>query len=240
MTPYFHNPSLQKSIDRAALIAFDLNGLIIDDEPVQYDSVNLALEPLDLHITEEYWIGHCVGKRADEYFAAILREHGISGGTSSISRLVRDKNRLYHELITSRVHALARPGVLELIDYLSYNKPVHLALCTSAHPDEIETILGKQGLGLKERFSYVISGLDVTRSKPDSETYHTLTAVSSYNPASCLVFEDSGLGVQSAVGAGMACIAVPNRYTLHQSFDGALFIIDNMTTNAGILEQTRR
>jgi beta-phosphoglucomutase len=235
---YFENGFLQKAVDRAKIVAFDMNGLIVDDEPVQYESVNRALHSTGLHITENYWIEHCVGKRADEYFTAILEEGGSNSTPAIISRLVAEKNRLYRELVVKKVHDLIRPGVPEFIDYLTEVKRTPLALCTSAHPSEIDAILGKGGLNLKGRFAHLLSGLDVTKSKPDPETYRALAVVAGCDPASCLVFEDSGLGVQAAVEAGMVCIAVPNRFTAHHQFNGAFAVIETLNPDAGLVETT--
>jgi HAD superfamily hydrolase (TIGR01509 family) len=236
---YFENNLLQRALDHAKIVALDMNGLIVDDEQVQLESVNRALLNTGLRLSEEYWIDRCVGKRADEYFTEILRERACSFSDSVVSRLVAEKNRLYRDLIVKRVHDLTRPGVVAFIDYLVQAKHTPLALCTSAHPQEIESILGEKGLKLKDRFSHILSGLDVTKSKPDPETYRTLAAVTDCDPADCLVFEDSGLGVTSAVEAGMVCIAVPNRFTLHHHFDGAFAIIESLRCSTGTIVHNR-
>ena len=115
---------------------------------------------------------------------------------------------------------------------------MHLWL--SAHPHiRRKSILGKRGLRLERRFSYILSGLDVVKSKPDPETYRALAAVTGCDPSACLVFEDSGLGVRSAVSAGMVCIAVPNRFTIHHRFDGALAVIDSLCPGAGTISRKR-
>lgn len=239
-TPYFLDRKLQAAIEKADLVVFDMNGLIIDDESVQFDSVNRAMEDLRISISVTYWIEKCVGKRADEYFCDILKEHKKNFAFSDISLLVELKNKLYHDAIAKRVDELIRPGVQELIDYLSADNPRPLALCTSAHPEEIETILGESGLGLKGRFTYIVSGRDVAKSKPDPEMYVKLAAIAGIVPSACLVFEDSGLGVRAAAGAGMPCIAVPNRFTEHQDFRSAFCTIDSLRQNAHAYETNCR
>jgi HAD superfamily hydrolase (TIGR01509 family) len=235
---YFENVSLQRAVDQAKIVAFDMNGLIVDDEPVQHESVNRALRSTGFHITENYWIERCVGKRADEYFTAILEEGGLNSKPAIVSGFVAEKNRLYRELVVKKVHDLVRPGVPEFIDYLTEVRRTPLALCTSAHPAEIDAILGRGGLNLKERFTHLLSGLDVTKSKPDPETYRALAVVAGCDPASCLVFEDSGLGVQAAVDAGTVCIAVPNRFTAHHQFNGAFAVIETLNPDAGFVTNT--
>ena len=137
---YFENSRLQHALDTASIIALDMNGLIVDDEPVQLESVVRALSTSGIRISEEYWTERCVGKRADEYFSQILREHGETFSDDIVSRLVADKNRLYRDLIVKRVHDLIRPGVYDFVDYIVQEKHAPLALCTSAHPQEIDSI----------------------------------------------------------------------------------------------------
>ena len=238
--PYFTDRKLQDAIENAALVVFDMNGLIIDDERVQFESVNRAMEDIGISITETYWIQRCVGKRADEYFKEILQKHDKKFTPTDLSLLVTSKNKHYHEAIVKQVDELVRPGVRELIAYLSEKNPKQLALCTSAHPDEIETILGESGLGLKSLFACIVSGSDVEKSKPDPEIYMKVAATSGCSPSACLVFEDSGIGVQSAAAAGMSCIAIPNRFTEHQDFTHANCIIDSLRKNAKEFSIIRR
>jgi HAD superfamily hydrolase (TIGR01509 family) len=230
--PYFTDTFLQTALDRATLVIFDMNGLIIDDEQLQFESVNHALDGLGISIDESYWTNNCVGSRADEFLKIILQKHHMSDDASMISRLISSKNNRYHEIVSGQIIPLIRPGVTELITYLSEEVIKQMALATSAHPDEIETILGEHGLDLVHCFSVIVSGSDVERSKPDPEIYTKLSTISGHSAETCLVFEDSGIGVQSAVAAGMQCIAMPNRFTAAQDFSGAICCIDSLRKNA--------
>lgn len=260
--PYFKNRALQSMFDRARLIIFDMNGLIIDDEALQLHSVNLALEPFGITVSERYWIEHCVGKRADEYFTSLLKGPGGmevlhlneapnnadrdkppikrlplkrpegAQAPADIREVVAAKNRFYHLLIAGEVKNLIRPGVLELFTYLSNRIDQKVALATSAHPAEIETILGEGGLRLKHRFHFIVSGIEVEKSKPDPQIYTRLLRLTGVTPGQCLVLEDSGIGVAAARMADMVCIAIPNRFTQKQDFSGAAYILDNLTRDA--------
>jgi len=231
---YFKNSLLHAAMNGASLVILDMNGLIVDDEELQFKSVNTALEPFGIRISEQYWIQSCVGKRADEYFRVIMTKHRI-GGPYSIDALVKKKNTVYHKSIKSSVTTVVRPGITDFIDYVSCNSRLTLALATSALPEEVETILGSEGLNLLERFIFTATGMDVQKSKPDPEIYKYLARKSGISSERCLVFEDSGIGVTAASNAGIKCIAVPNRFTAGQDFGTALCIIDNMTRNADFI-----
>lgn len=227
-------------LDGCHLAVFDMNGLIVDDEEVQLESVNQVLSRLGLTIGEEYWIRNCVGSRAGEYFTRILEERGVDPGSVEVEELVAEKNARYHALVATRAPDLARPGVVELIEHLHCDTRRGLALATSANPEEIDSILGPGGLDLKSRFTWTVHGEEVHAGKPDPAVYLLVSEKSGVTPDRCLVFEDSGVGADSAAAAGMACIAAPNRFTRGQDFSGARYLVDNLTTEARVLGIPRR
>jgi beta-phosphoglucomutase-like phosphatase (HAD superfamily) len=231
---YFTNNFLNKTLKKSSLVILDMNGLIVDDEELQFKSVNKTLEKLNIEITEEYWIECCVGKRADEYFRTILELRGITAYVS-IDELVEKKNTTYRGLIQSCVKKLTRPGVIEFVEYVRLHPRLKLVLSTSALPDEVDTILGAEGLRILHRFSYIATGQDVKKSKPDPEIYRFLSRKTGIPPDRCLVFEDSNTGVSAASNTGMNSIAVPNRYTAGQDFSKALCVIDSLRKNAVFL-----
>ncbi len=238
-TFYFKNQLLDRPLKSAQLVIFDMNGLLIDDESVQLESFNRVLDSFNIYIDEEYWIKECVGKNAHIIMKCVLQYQKIVSNSEVIADLVNKKNRLYSELISHSVQTLVRPGVLEIIEYLTKSQYHTLALATSALPQEIESIVGKKGLDLKHKFTYILNGLDVTKSKPDPEIFKRISELSGIAQKDCLVFEDSGFGILASYKANIPCIAVPNRYTQHQDFCHALFVIDNLTRTAQVIPYTR-
>lgn len=59
----------------------------------------------------------------------------------------------------------------------------------------------------------IVCGEDIRRGKTDPETYIRLAADARVEPGEILSFENPGIGVTSAAGASIPCIAVPNRFT---------------------------
>lgn len=239
-TPYFSNSSLDALLLRAGMVLFDMNGLIVDDEPLQLEAMNSVLGPFGVSLSEEYWARYCVGKRSEDFTKKVLSENGIPQSRNMAYDLVKKKNEQYRVLILKDINSAARPGVLELISHLSRVTRQTLALATTASELEVETILGERGLNIKDRFHYIASVSHVTRSKPDPEIYNRLSRLSRTQPADCLVFEDSGPGVLAASRAGMTCIAVPNRFTMRQEFTDAAFIVNDLTRNARVLYNNSR
>ena len=83
-----------------------------------------------------------------------------------------------------------------------------LAITSSAVRSSIEAILIR--LGLRDAFSLIVDGSEVTNGKPDPEAYRVTARKLGVAPAQCLVLEDSHVGVLAAKRAGMFCVAIPN------------------------------
>lgn len=233
---YFIDDTLEGLLQKARCVIFDMNGLIVDDEPLQLDAMNRVLEPFGIRLNEEYWIKRCAGTKSEEFTKRILEENKIKFSGSTVSGLIQKKNDQYRAHISKNIKALTRPGVIELVSHIHEDSYQTLALATTASEIEMEAILGNKGLNIRNFFRYIASGSDVARSKPDPEIYSYISGLSHIEPAECLVFEDSGPGLLAATRAGMPCIAVPNRFTAGQDLGGAAFVVRDLTSNAQILQ----
>ena len=228
---YFQTAYLEKLLVESDVVTFDLNGLIIDDEPIQLKATNAALSPLEIQIDEAYWIANCVGRKPKQFLSRLLHENSIA---FPINALIQKKDRNYSRLIIGCVHTVTREGILDLIKYLNRDLHKQVAIATSTTSEGVHLILGNQGLNLEDQFDFIICGDQVTHSKPDPEIYDQ---VKGYFGEDCnyLVFEDSQAGVISASDAQMKCVAVPNKYTANQDFSRAPVVIQNLSAQANII-----
>ena len=95
-------------------------------------------------------------------------------------------------------------------------------------------MLDDKKLKINHYFELVITGDDVTKAKPDPEIYNEIRRRLGVN-LRYTALEDSSPGVNSAKAAGMACIAVPNRFTASQNFSHADIVITSLARDAEIL-----
>ncbi len=240
MLDYFNNRLIQNFINLSSVFVFDLNGLIIDDESLQLHAVNLSLKNkgLNIKIDEEYWIIKCVGNRADKYFKEILKENNLELKEEIINELVNIKNAFYKDLLKENLKKIIRDGILDFLEYLKTNKSgkKHIVLATSALKDETDSIIGDGGLKIKKYFDLILTGSDITKSKPDPEIYNLITKLLNIAPSKGVVFEDSLSGVYAAKTAGYKVIAVPNRFTINQDLSLADITISGFKKDATILK----
>ena len=64
-------------------------------------------------------------------------------------------------------------------------------------------------LNLLDRFEALVCAGEYAKSKPDPEGYLLAAEKLRVDPKSCLVFEDTNMGIQAAAAAGMAYVKIP-------------------------------
>jgi beta-phosphoglucomutase family hydrolase len=114
------------------------------------------------------------------------------------------KEALYREIVKERgIEPL--PGVREFLQTLKESE-IPCAIASSTHRENIITTLDV--LGLDDFFSFIVSGEDVQRGKPDPEVFLTAAGRLEVAPADAIVFEDALVGIAAAKAAGMRVVAV--------------------------------
>lgn len=101
----------------------------------------------------------------------------------------------------------AKPGLHELLDWLRANG-IPRAVASSSRRVSVEGHL--RTAGLLEAFDAVITGDDVTRSKPDPEIFWKAAAAMDAPPERTLVLEDSPNGVRAGAAGGFVTVMVPD------------------------------
>jgi beta-phosphoglucomutase-like phosphatase (HAD superfamily) len=104
---------------------------------------------------------------------------------------------------------------------------------------QVDQILA--ALNLTGAFEYIAGREDVEKPKPDPEIYLLVAEKLATAPADCLVIEDSFVGVQAALAAGMRCIAVPTPMTHSAIHAGKIldnqWIVDDPAQLTGVVQQ---
>jgi HAD superfamily hydrolase (TIGR01509 family) len=196
-----------------AAVLFDMDGLLIDTEPIWF-----AVETEILDEVGARWLSddHAtllgsslpvasafISERAtaDVSPAGIARRGGADVSPSAIAdqMLLRMARRLRDPLPL-------QPGVAELLGELD-NAGIPRALVSSSFRMLVEPVL--EGLA-PVSFDVVVAGDDVSHNKPHPEPYLTAAARLGVDAADCVAFEDSPNGAASASAAGCVVVAVPS------------------------------
>jgi HAD superfamily hydrolase (TIGR01509 family) len=195
-------------------IIFDFDGVITDSEPLHYEMFRRTLEIEGVPLTRETYDAKYLAMDDKGCFSAAFADHGRALPPEHLATLIERKAALLEAEM--RRDARLFPGVATFILDLARHAP--LAINSGALRPEIELVL--ESSGLRAAFSVIVSAEDVSRCKPDPEGYRLalekLNAAHAdgapIRPEECLVIEDSVAGVESALRAGMKCLAITNSY----------------------------
>lgn len=183
-------------------VIFDMNGVITDDEDLHELATRKAFEKVGLMITPAIYRQYCLGRTDVSAFVDLVRDFNIKN--REVPLIITDKSILYQALIADNLKVY--PGVVSLIKHL--HQKYTLALTTSSTFEEVQTIVNQ--LQIENLFKTIVSSRDVKRGKPDPEPYLLTAEKLSVQVENCAVIEDSENGIQSAISAGMKCIAISN------------------------------
>jgi HAD superfamily hydrolase (TIGR01509 family) len=185
-------------------VLFDLDGTLIDSEPVYWENDQVFLARYGIDFTEEL-NNTMFGWGAVDFFTKLQELFPLSPlNKMPLAERLRLKDEAYLAYAKDRIRAF--PGVAAFARWLvALGVPV--AIASGSSPLAIERTLGYAGLdGL---FAVRVSTVEVARGKPAPDIFLEAARRIGADPSRCLVLEDSLPGVQAAKAAGMACIALP-------------------------------
>jgi beta-phosphoglucomutase-like phosphatase (HAD superfamily) len=177
---------------------FDCDGTIADSMPLHYLAWKRALSAWKCEFSEELFYAWG-GMPIVEIISALNEKHELKMPVGEVSK---QKEKLYLEVLPQ---LKAVPEVVEHIE-ISYGR-IPFAVVSGSTRDSVTASLGT--LKLLERFDTLVCAGDYQRSKPHPESFLIAAHRLGVAPASCLVFEDTEMGIQAATAAGMASVKVP-------------------------------
>jgi beta-phosphoglucomutase len=195
-------------------VIFDLDGVLIDSEPLHYRAFRDVLAPYGVAVTEgEYYAKYLVYSDR-EVLERLLPDR------KALDEAVAAKERRYWELLEAGAPAF--PDGLAL---LAGAAGWRVGLATGSIRREAELAL--RCLGIRERFGAVVAREDYRRGKPDPEPYLRAAEALGLPPRRCVVVEDAPGGVRAAKAAGMACVAVTHSCP-RERLEEADLIVDDL------------
>jgi HAD superfamily hydrolase (TIGR01509 family) len=115
-------------------------------------------------------------------------------------------------------------GAVELIDALT-SEGFLMAVGSSGPPENIALCLNK--LGRREKFAAEVTGVDVSRGKPDPQVFELAASRLGVPANSCAVVEDAVHGVEAANRAGMLSIGMTGTVERDRLASAAL-VVDSL------------
>ncbi|MGY3941600.1 HAD family hydrolase [Aeromonas tecta] len=176
-------------------LIFDMDGTLVDSMPLHLDAWEITSAefglPFDRAELNEYG-----GIPTRKIVAILAEQHGLN---IDVEAFARRKIALYLEQIDK---ARVFPQMWDLVK--AHHGKVPMGIGTGSPRNQAEQIL--KSTGLDAYISVVVSADDVTNHKPHPDTFLKVAEQLGANPANCLVFEDTQIGIQAGKAAGMATL----------------------------------
>jgi beta-phosphoglucomutase len=211
-------------------VLFDFNGVIIKDELIHRELIDELL--LSENLTpqgKEFW-QVSVGRTDKACLYELLKLRGRFVTDDYLDKLIAKKAIAYRQRLEQLDTLPIYPEVVEFIQQM-YASGYKLAVVTGAIRSEVELVL--QQAKIDKYFETIVSGDEISQSKPDPEGY--LLAIERLNeldtdldllPSECIAIEDTFAGLQAVKSAGIQAVAIANTYPFHMLQRRANWTID--------------
>ena len=186
--------------DGLAAVLFDMDGLLVDTEPLWFETETEVMARLGAPWTVEDQ-EQLLGGSMDHTVGYLLAKSARPASAAEVARWMMDG--MLERAAEGRV--VVRPGARELLAEVAASG-IPYALVTSSEREFAEAVI--QGTGF--RFPVTVTADDVTATKPSPEPYQLAAKLLDAAPEQCVALEDSPNGVTSATSAGCRVIAVPS------------------------------
>jgi mannitol-1-/sugar-/sorbitol-6-/2-deoxyglucose-6-phosphatase len=193
-------------------VIFDMDGLLIDSEPLWKRAHTKAFKEVGIDFNEEHHLA-VLGQRTNEAVENIYRKEPWTNlSQAEVETLIIDE---VVELI--KKEGVLKPGVHHALAVCK-KAGLPVAIASSSRPDVIDAVVDT--LEIREHFKHIYSAEFEDYGKPHPAVFLKVAEHFKVSPQDCLVFEDSPAGVLAAKAAKMTCIAVPETETEGHAFMG--------------------
>ncbi|MGN0204208.1 MAG: HAD family hydrolase [Coprococcus sp.] len=203
-------------------IIFDMDGVLIDSQPMHYEGDRLTLAAHGIDVPVEDMIAYA-GTTNVHRFTIFKEKYHL---TESIEVLIEERERIMIDLVTAS-NAEPTAGAVDLLQSIKA-AGLKTAVASSSSYPFIHAVLRK--LGVEQYFDLIFSGESVPKGKPAPDVFLETCQRLEEQPDHCVVIEDSSNGVLAAVRAGMACVGYQNPTSGEQDLSKATVIIDDFRT----------
>jgi HAD superfamily hydrolase (TIGR01509 family) len=202
-------------------VIFDMDGVIIDSEPMHKVCEREMFKRFGLSVSEEDH-NALVGATDETMWQRIANIYGLP---VTVTKAIQLTKTLYMDYLKDQEHLTPIPYVSKLIAEL-YRNEFSLILASSSPHDQIDYIL--ENFRIRPYFHTTISGEDVKAGKPDPEIFVKAAQLAGVDSKDCVVIEDSHNGVTAAKRANMKCIGFLNPNSGNQDLSKADKIVHSL------------
>ena len=201
-------------------VLFDMDGILFDSE-IYY--MNGTIEQMKAYgyrgdIKDIYRIIGTSMKETYEILYNLLEEK------VPLETIIANNEKYFLEDHPLNYKELMFDGVEEELKELN-EKGISCAVCSSSPKETIVEAL--ENMGIKNYFKVIISSDEVSKSKPEPDVYLKAVELLEVDKQDCIVYEDSRLGVEAGINAGIYTIGRRDD-RFYQDINEANYIVNDI------------
>jgi HAD superfamily hydrolase (TIGR01509 family) len=179
-----------------AAVLFDMDGTLVDTEPLWADAGRAVLESLDVDLPDSV-LERLHGLDLDATLRLLAEDYGVHMTPEAFVTPLLDA------VEATLPDARARDGAAAWVDAVDAAR-LPRAIVSNSPRRMVEATLAPQPWS--RHLPVRVSVDDVDHGKPAPDGYRLAARLLGVDPASCLALEDSLVGARAAVAAGAHCI----------------------------------
>ncbi|MGV0945690.1 HAD family hydrolase [Empedobacter falsenii] len=204
-------------------VIFDMDGVIVDTEPIHKYAYFEHYIELNIPVTEELFATF-TGQSTKNVYQILKDKFDLK---EEVNDLVLRKRTIFNEAFDTKPDLYLIDGVEKLIKDL-YNNGIELILASSASKSTIDRVFNR--FELNQYFTHKVSGENFPQSKPDPAIFLHAADLAKSEHSECIVIEDSKNGVEAALRASLYCLGYKSVNSKQQDISKANCIVDDFNT----------
>ena len=201
-------------------VIFDMDGVIVDTEPVHRYAYYQLFDELNITVPEEMYTSF-TGFSTRNTFQILKTNFDLS---QDVEDLIQEKRNRFNDAFDTKEDLTLLDGVENLIKDLHQNG-MQLIVASSASKVTIDRVFTR--FNLHQYFSHIVSGEDFPQSKPHPAIFEHAASLSIAPKENCIVIEDSTNGVKAANAAGIFCVGYQSFHSKDQNLATADIVIND-------------
>jgi HAD superfamily hydrolase (TIGR01509 family) len=203
-------------------VLFDMDGVIVDTEPLHRKAYFLMFKDMGIHVTEQMYTRY-TGQSTINICKQLVGHFNLDTDPKT---LVAIKRKHFKYLFENDTSLQLLDGVLDLIK--NYHKNgLTLVLASSASMPNINRIFER--FDLDRYFVAKLSGADLKQSKPHPEIFIKAAQAAGQPREQCMVIEDSSNGIKAANDAGIFVIGYDSTHSTDQDYSKANKVVSSFS-----------
>ena len=200
-------------------VIFDMDGVMIDSEPLWEKTERILLARRNIDYSPDYR-DKIVGLNQRDSGRLLVDTFNLA---ETVDEIINERISILTSIYENELEVI--PALVPLLEQLE-DEGYRLAVASSSPLRVVNFVLDM--FSLHDHFLAVVSGESVGNGKPHPDIYIHTAETLGVTPAECVAIEDSINGLRSAKGAGMYCIAIPDKRLTAEQFRSADVILGSL------------